>query len=374
MKITKFEPIPIRIPFHKTFVMATPHEQSRNFIECLVLKIHTDEGMVGIGETTAWRRQGASEVLTNLVTIMKEIYEPLVLGKSPLNINEIMLSLNSALYNVLYPQAAVSDALYDLAGKIFDVPVYQLIGGKCHERIKVGVCLSAHGSPEETVQEAQKFYENGYRHIRIKIGINPDADVRNAKALRESYGDDIYLRADANAYLDFPEALRLIKKLEPFDFELIEQPVALWNLQGMADLCRHTTVPISADESLSTVYSMADIIRTRAACVIQTKQAKNGGIHYIRQLWNMADAAGLKIFPGNHPATSISVAATAHLCASWGGRMMIGDFHNGLAVMLADDIVTNRIEAVDGFIKVPELPGLGVQLDEEKIEKYRVDK
>jgi len=304
---------------------------------------------------------------------MKEIYEPILIGKSPFQINEIMNLLNCAVYNSLYAQAAVGDALYDLMGKYYKVPVYQLLGGKCREKVQVGIVVSISADPDAMLYKAQEFYEQGYRYIRIKIGIDPDVDARNAKAFKEYFGDRVVLRADANAGLSYPDALRLLKKLEPYDFDMVEQLVSLWDLRGMADLCRHTSIPISADESLSNIHSLMDIIQARAASIIQTKTGKNGGIYYTRQLWTIAHAAGIQIFPGNHPSTSIAGASVTHLCASWAGCMMVGDYQNGLYDVLSEDVVTQPLKVKDGYVAVPDLPGLGVELDEDKIRLFRAD-
>lgn len=372
MKIVRIETIPLRIPFRTPFTMAAPHEKSRNSIDCLVVRIHTDEGISGIGETQAWRRQGSLEVLLNLQRTIREIYEPLLLGQSPLDINHLLSLLDAAAYKSLYAQAAVGDALYDLAARFHGVPVYRLLGGKCRDNVEVGMCVSIENDMQAMIDRAQKAYDAGYRHIRIKIGIDPEDDVKVAKAIREHFGDRVALRADANAGLDYSNALRLLKKLEPYDFDMVEQPVAIWDLQGMADLCRHTSIPLSADESVQDTHSLLDIIRLRAASIIQTKTAKNGGLHYIRKLWEIAAAAGIRIFPGNHPTTSIGVASVTHLCASWSGPLMAGDYQTGQVDVLADDIVTEPIKVIDGRIAVPETPGLGVELDEEKIKTYRV--
>jgi L-alanine-DL-glutamate epimerase-like enolase superfamily enzyme len=110
-----------------------------------LVRIHADEGLYGIGETPAWRRMGSSEVLFNLAGVIKEIFVPRMIGRSPLDIASIMYELNCSVYNSLYAQAAVGDALYDLAGKIFLVPLYELLGGKFRDSIKVGIALHPMG-------------------------------------------------------------------------------------------------------------------------------------------------------------------------------------------------------------------------------------
>lgn len=374
MKITGIETIPLRIPFIDPFTIASPTDRSRNFIETLIVKINTDEGLYGIGETQAWRRQGSGEVLFNLVKTIKTIFEPLMIGKSPFQINQIMSMCEAAVYHSLYAQAAIGDALYDLQGKYLNLPVYQLLGGKCRDKIDVGICVPIFKDSSIMLDKADMFYEKGYRYIRIKIGIDPNEDVKNAEIFRKHFGDKIVLRADANAGLTYPEALRLLKKLEQYDFDMIEQLVPLWDLEGMADLARHVCIPLSVDESVSTQYSLLEVIKARAASVVQTKTGKNGGIYYSRKLWDLADTGCMSIFPGNHPTTSVGCAAVTHLAASWGGKLMVGDYQNAIDGVLVSDIVKNPLVIKDGHIEIPEESGLGMELDDDKINLYRVDK
>src|SRR5690606_9335417 len=132
-------------------------------------------------------------------------------------------------------------------------------------------------------------------------------------------------------------------------------------------------VPLSADESISDTHSLATVASHHGARVIQTKTAKNGGIHSIAKLWTLAQAVGIDVFPGNHPSTSLNVAAVAQLTASWATPLLAGDFQTGLVDMLADDIVDEPVRVENGVVKVPPGPGMGVQLSETKLKRYRVD-
>ncbi|NKB56128.1 MAG: hypothetical protein GKS00_07305 [Alphaproteobacteria bacterium] len=371
VKIRSVEMIPLHIPFHAPFQIATARESSRDFLEVLIVRIHTDQGVFGIGETQAWRRQGSAELLPNLMHSIHAQFEPLLIGRSPFEVNAIMHDLNATLYNSLYAQAAIGDALYDLIGKFLNVPVHALLGGKCRDRVRVGAVLSMKPSAEELVESAQAFYDRGFRHFGLKIGIDPTADLRNAEALRQAFGDDIVLRVDANASLNFDAASSLLRKLEPFDIDVAEQPVAIWDVDGLAALANSVAMPIMADESVSTDHSLLEIIKKRAATVVQTKTAKNGGIHYIRRLWNLAEAAGMRIYPGNHPSTSVATSAVAQMCSASPTPVMEGVFAVGVSGALADDIAENPIRPVDGEIPLPDGPGLGVTLDEDKLAKYR---
>lgn len=370
VKIREIETIPLHLPFGTPFQIAAA---KRDFLEVLIVRIHTDQGVYGIGETQAWRRQGSAELLPNLMHSIHDQFAPLLIGRSPFDINAIMHDLNQTLYNSLYAQAAIGDALYDLVGKFLNVPVHALLGGKCRDRVRVGAVLSMKPTEQELAEAAQSFFDRGFRHLGLKIGLDPAADLRNAKALRDRFGDDIVLRVDANASMNFDAAQRLLRKLEPFDIDAAEQPVAIWDIDGLAALARAVDMPIMADESVSTDHSLLDVIKKRAATVVQTKTAKNGGIHYIRKLWALAQASGMRIYPGNHPSTSVATSAVAQMCAASPEPVMEGVFAVGVSGALADDVVENPIRPIDGEIPVPDGPGLGVTLDEDKLAKYRVE-
>jgi L-alanine-DL-glutamate epimerase-like enolase superfamily enzyme len=371
VKITELETIPLRLPFAQPFKIS---QGARETLETLIVRVHTDEGLVGIGETQAWRRQGSAEVLWGLVRTIKDHFEPLIAGRSPFDIGGILTILNEALYNTLYAQAAVADALYDIAGKAVGLPVHKLFAGECRDRVRIGGLLAMKPTVGELMESAQEFYERGFRHFGLKIGIDPKQDLANVQALRERFGDRVVLRVDANGALAYDAALALLKKLEPYDIDVAEQPIAIWDLEGLAALCRATSIPIMADESVSTDHSLLEVIRRRAATVVQTKIAKNGGMYRVWRLWTLASAAGMRIYPGNHPSTSVATAAVAQLCAAWPGPLMEGVFAVGVSGALGADIVTEPIVPVNGEIRVPSGPGLGVELDPKAIERYRIDR
>jgi L-alanine-DL-glutamate epimerase-like enolase superfamily enzyme len=372
--IRRIEAIPVRIPFSSSFTIAAPHSPKRESVDVLVVRIHTNEGVIGVGETQAWRRQGSAEVLENQIHSIRTLFAPVVVGKSPFDVAAILGELNAIAYDSLYVQAAIGDALYDLMGKLLGVPVHMLLGGKCRERIAVGYVLSISSSPEAMIDEAQRAYERGYRHQRIKIGIDPKRDVEHVRAMRKHFGDKVVLRADANGGMSYDQALSLLRKLEEYDLDIVEQPIAGWDLAGMAALARTIRIPLSADESLITDHSLIKIAEQRAASVIQTKTGKNGGIHYCRALWQIAHAAGISIFPGNHPGTSVQTAAVAHLCAAWPHELLVGDFQVFATDMISEDVVVRPAVTKDGYLEVPTGPGLGFEIDEDRLKHVRLDR
>ena len=367
-RIARVETVPLRVPFRTPFKIA--QGAARPEAEIFIVRLHTDTGLEGIGETQAWRRQGSSETLHSLRATVEDHFAPLLLGRSPFEIGAIMPALEEAVYHSLYAQAAISDALYDLQGKILGVPVHALIGGRCRDALTACAVLTIKPTLEETVAGARAYYDAGFRAFTVKVGIDPEADHDNVRELRRQFPDAV-LRVDANAGMDFDSALRLLRRLEPFDLDAAEQLLPVWDLRGMAELARRSPIPLMADECVATDHDLVEVIRARAATVVQTKIAKNGGIWHGRRLWHIAAAAGMRIYPGNHPGTSVATAAALHLGAAWPGPLLEGAFAVGL-LNLAEDIVTRPLQMQGPRLAVPDGPGLGVSLDEGQLDKFRV--
>jgi muconate cycloisomerase len=370
VKITTVEVIPVRIPFRVPFKIASG--AARPVSEAVVVRIKTDQGIEGIGETQAWRRQGSVETLASLTCTINQHLAPRVVGRSPFALPAIVHSLDEAIYSSLYAKAAVLDALYDLQGKLLGVPVHVLLGGTFRDRVGACAVLMIKDDLEETLDNARQFHERGFRSFTIKVGLDPTTDYRNVAAIRKHFPDAI-LRVDANAEMRYDGALTFLKKIEQFDIDAAEQMVPLWDLDGMAELARRINIPLMADECLSSDHDLLRIIKKRAATVMQTKVAKNGGIWFSRKLWTIADAAGMRIYPGNHPSTSIATASVVQLAAAWPGPLLDGPFAVGISGALDADLVAEPLRIEKGNVVVPSGPGLGVTLDEGAIRAMRVD-
>jgi len=351
--------------------MAAADQPTREHVDVLVVRITSEDGLVGLGETQAWRRQGSGETLPSLYSKVRDYAAPLLTGRSALDFGVLLAEIENRLPGNLYVHAAVGDALYDLAARSLGIPVHDLLGGRFRDDIPVGLAIGIGSDKGRMVAAAEEAFEQGYRHIRIKIGLDPARDFQCAAAVRERFGGEVVLRADANGGMNYGDALRLLRKLEPLDLDIVEQPVAGWDLDGMAALARAIRIPLSADESVTSAQSLVEVSRRGAARVFQTKTAKNGGLHNIRRLWALAETLGIGIFPGNHPSTGLNVAAVAHLAAAWPGELLVGDFQTGYADMIAEEILEEPVRISRGRVSVPKGPGFGVQLDEAKVRKLK---
>jgi L-alanine-DL-glutamate epimerase-like enolase superfamily enzyme len=364
LRITRVETIPLHVPFHDPFLIAAG--PARPAAEVLLVRLHTDAGLQGVGETQAWRRIGSSETLPGMVAVIRNHMERAVVGRSPFEAPLILSDCDRALSGSLYPKAALADALLDLQARALDVPAWHLLGGKMRDTLPAAAVLTIKETLEETVQSARRFVVAGHRSATLKIGLDMQADIALVTALRARV-PELALRPDANSSLQAPSAAAFLRKLQDAGVEAIEQPLPPWDLQGMADLARRLDVPLIADESVCTRQDLLQLIRERGASGIQTKVAKNGGAWRTRTLWEIAEAAGLSIYPGNHPSTSIAVASVLHLAASWPGALEAGPYAVGINGTLAAEVVSEPLAVTNGAVRVPEGPGFGVTLDDEKI-------
>lgn len=369
-RITKVEIIAVHVPFAIEFKIATGG--IRPGVDVILVRLHTDAGVTGIGETPAWRRQGSNDTVASLTTLIRDHFTPLVVGRSPFDIGAILADMDTAIWHSNYAQAAIADALLDLQGKLLGVPVYQLLGGKCRDGVGACAVIGIKADFRRMLDDAQGFYDKGFRSFTIKIGNDAVKDVKAVEAIRAHLPDDALMRVDANAGMDFDTAVSVLKRLEPLQIDAAEQMVPPWDVAGMAELARRTPIPLMADECIATDHDLLDVIQRRAATVMQTKSSKNGGIWRCRELWTIARAAGMRIYPGNHPGTSIVATAVAHLATAWPGPLLEGPFAVGICGLIGADVVTEPAVMDGRFLRVSDRPGFGLELDDDRIEALRI--
>jgi hypothetical protein len=219
--IERVEIIPLRLPLKSAVKISDGG--ARDFVDTLLVRLHTDTGLSGVGETQAWRRQGGSETHASLCSVIRDQFEPHLISASPFSIASIMHRLEQSIYHSLYAQAAISDALYDLQGKLLGVPVHRLLGGKCRDTLAACAILFIKPTVEDTIEGAREFYDRGFRSFTVKVGVDLRRDIETVAGLRERFGDDVIIRVDANAAMDFDSAALLLRKLERYDLDAAEQ-------------------------------------------------------------------------------------------------------------------------------------------------------
>ncbi len=363
MKITSIEAIPVRVPRPRPFKSSLGVQQAS---ENAVVRIHTDEGLVGLGEASSiWDRRGRGES----ETINGLLAEALV-GQDPTQISAISALMDSLLHRSYPAKAGVEMALYDLVGKMLNAPVYTLLGGQVRERVLLSHSLSM-GDPEDIVEQATRLAEEGYQTLKCKVGRDLQADLQILDAIRSEVGD-ITLRVDANmGWASAKEAVRQINELSVFDLELIEQPLHYSDMEGLRFVRANVEVPIMADESVWTPSDAMACIRANAVDVFNVYVSEAGGLGPAAHIFAIAEAARLPCIIGSMPELGIGTAAQAHLAFAMRNIGYASDV-NGF-VYHSDDIINETLRIEEGYLYPPSGPGLGVSLDEEKLQRYRID-
>lgn len=369
--VRRVELIPLRLPFKAAFKIAAGGP--RPGIDVMVVRLHTDSGEVGIGETHAWMRQGSRETLKSLESVIADHFAPRIVGKSAFDASAILAQLREAVWNTNYALAPISDALLDLQGKLLGVPAYQLLGGRAKASVAAGITLGIMPDHGALVAEVEGRVAEGYTSFTVKVGNDPERDAQAVEHLAAKLGGRITIRADGNSGMDFAGAMRFMNRVQHLGLDCVEQLLPPADLAGMAELARRYNVPFMADEAVSSESDLHKVIAMRAASVFQTKIAKNGGAWQCKRLWEIGAAAGMRIFPGNHPGASVATAAALHLATAWPGELLEGPFAVGVNEILAEDIVTQPIRRDGKHMFAPERPGLGVELDEAQLRRFRVD-
>jgi L-alanine-DL-glutamate epimerase-like enolase superfamily enzyme len=259
-------------------------------------------------------------------------------------------------------------ALWDLVGKATGRPLYKLWGGAARKKIPFWGWVAG-ADPSSMMAESKSFVEQGFTTLYTKIGIDPEWDVRAVRSMREAvgYDDGVKIRVDANQAWSTSTAIRMIKRLEKYDLEFVEQPVLMYSLDALRRVREAVDTPILSHESSWTFYDSLKVIKSGAADAIQLDPRFDAGFTGARIAAGMAEADGMSSVVHSFADLGITTSAYCHLIAS-SPAFLHANQTNYYA--LSDDVTKEPLSFKDGCIDVPESPGIGVELDPEKLEKY----
>jgi len=362
LEIAKVAAFPVKMTFSIPFSVSTfsiPTVRSH-----VVVVIHTDEGISGVGETVptpVFHEETVESILHNI----KNYYGPALIGEDPFNVEGIMDKFDRILTGNPFARAAIDFALYDIMGKKTGIPVCMLLGGCYRDRYPVVWAVSLSSKTENIVREVTERVEMGFRTMKIKVGGDPDEDLNRLRIVRETVGSEVAIRVDANQGWTADKAIKIIRKMEKYDLQLVEQPVAAWDLEGMARVAKAIDTPVMADESLFSPQTAMRIIRLEAADILNIKVMKPGGLYNSKKIAMMAEAAGIPCLVGSMIEAGVGTAAGAHFAAA--NRVVSYPSETIGPCYFETDIVKEDMKPKDGFIRVPTKPGLGVELDYSRI-------
>lgn len=327
----------------------------------VIVKVETDEGIYGIGESVPTRHITA-ETFDSVLTVHKELTEKLV-GVNVLDIENIHYIMDKHIVGNPAAKAGIDLALYDIKGKIMNAPLYKVLGG-FKNTLETDVTISILPI-DEMVAEAKKNVADGFNIIKIKIGLDPEKDIEVVKKIRECVGDKVILKADANQGYTVPDAVKVFNALLKYNVLGIEQPVAHWDINSMKSVREKTTMKIVADEAVHNHYDAMRYIKANACDMVNIKLMKSSGIFKAEKINAASEAAGMKCMVGCMVESRIAITAGAHFAASKKNIEEV-DLDSFMLVKEVDGIsggFTNK----NSIITLLDKPGLGLDVDFEKI-------
>lgn len=371
MKITHVETIPLCIPIKRTHKISSFTLNNGYF---LLVKVDTDEGITGFGEASlSMGPVFPDETLRGAKSIVEEVFSSLLIGRNPFNHEAIMKDLDRAALRNTTVKTSVELALFDIMGKKLEVPVYNLLGGIYRDSVPVSWSI-AMGDVDKEIEEMKEKISQGHHIFKIKFGfLSPEEDMFRLEKIKEAVNPETDIRIDVNQGWTPDVAIPTIRQIEKKGYQVtfIEQPVANWDIRGMARINQAVETPIMADESLFSIFDAQNIINTQAADIFALKIMKHGGLKATQKVAALAESANIPCYVGSNLETGIATLASLHVALSTEiiryGCELFGP------LLLSDDILKNPIIYSDGQLRVPEGDGLGAEIDFGKVDQYRFD-
>lgn len=371
LRITRIETIPIRVPIKLNLAIRSGRGGAHTESPFLLVKIHTDEGITGLGEASCTPRWSGEDQVTG-AHLIHTYLEPLLVGENPLEVERLTHKFRLAFAGNFFTKSAVEMALWDIAGRAAGKPVYELLGGKVREFVPTKWSVSG-VEPDKAAEIARWAVAEGFKTMKVKVGIDPNGDVTRVQAVREAIGSNIKLGVDANGGWSPEDAVKTIERLYEQKIYFAEQPVAPEDVTQMVEVRKKIRVPVVADESIYTLQDAKTLAALGAADVFSIYVGKAGGIDPARKIAQFAESVGVKCTVGSNLELGVGSAAMMHLALASRGIAaeefpcdIIGPFY------YEDDIVREPLPIKAGEARANERSGLGVELDEEKVERYRV--
>ncbi|OQA81809.1 MAG: D-galactonate dehydratase [Lentisphaerae bacterium ADurb.Bin242] len=367
MKITKIEPVLVGA--------ATPGVgllSDRNYI---FIRVHTDEGVTGLGEATLESHDNA------VLGTLKDL-APLVIGQDPRRIEFLTQRMTRQLFwkgGVIKGSAVagIELALWDILGKSLGVPVHQLVGGACRDKVRVYVNGWSGGSldPAAIREKVQIARAAGYHAFKFSLAVpaGPVGDsatlrtiVKAAETIRETVGPDAPLMFDGHGRYDADMAIRIAKGLAPLDFLFFEEPVQPEDEEALAKVAAHAGIPVATGERLIFKQEFRKLLDRKAASILQPDIGHCCGFGEALKISHLAEAFSAFIAP-HGPMSPVITTVSLHLDAVIPNfliqeRIFLNDWRN--------EVITEPLTVEDGFIRVPEKPGWGIELDEEVVRAH----
>jgi len=371
MKITNVEAIELRLPESEVVDKASGAQNS------LILKIHTDEGIVGIGEVDSCPRVALAVVEAPFSHTLVSGLGRILVGMNPLDIRVIneRLYQSSFYYGrrgvVVHVIGGIDVALWDIAGKYYNQPIYQLLGGAFRKKVRAYASILFGRDGEETCGIGRRWVDRGFTAVKFgwaPMGESERLDLDLVEGARRGVGDQNDVLIDAGCCWDTMTAIRRARQFEDYKILWLEEPLEQDNLEGYRKLTSLSRIPIAAGEGDSGRFAWRDLIERSGINIAQIDLARNGFTEAVR-IADMAEDRGLRVV--NHfYTTGINLAAGLHWLVSRKTAFIFEYCVEESPLRL--DVTKQKMEIdAEGFVHVPEEPGLGVDLNQDTVDRYR---
>jgi muconate cycloisomerase len=365
MKIEQIDAIPVSLPLTKPVRMAGAEVATAQNV---VVRIQTDAGLVGWGECAS-APTFSGETQGSIVAAVTGYLAPALVGEDPMRREALRAVMDARLLGNNGAKAAVEIALFDLAGRALGVPVYELLGGRSRAAARIFWHLG-NAEPAADAREAAAKARDGFTFFKLKVATTTvEQDIAGAIAVREALGPGSDLSADANQGWSVAEAVRFARGSEKARLCFFEQPVPAVDLAGMAAVARACPVPLLADEGIFTAQDVLAHARESAASIVSVKLLKAGGFTGALRAVHAAECVHLPLqLTGKVAESSIATAALVHLAVA------VRELQYGVGVTnhyLREDVVAEPLRSVGGQVRPPEGPGLGIEVDEARLRRFR---
>jgi D-galactarolactone cycloisomerase len=356
--------------------------------QALLIEVRTDDGLVGWGESGSGTLSRAGAVF------VEDVLAPLAIGMDPFDLDalgqKVAATLDRAGWTGDFAVQAWSGlevALWDIMGKAVGRPVSQLLGGRVRDRVMAYATglyyLPTAPDPSAARQEeARGYVERGYHAMKMKVGgLTPGDDLKEVEGIRRAIGDEILLMADANGAYDSRTAIQVGEELQEQDVAWFEEPVRRGDLAGYLEVKRALRIPITGGEHLGSLDAFREYVARRAVDVLQPDVANCGGLSGARRIAALAQAFHVRVFP-HVWGTPVAVAAGLHLAATLPStpptttptplaQEPLFEF-DSTPHPIRDAMLTDALRPKDGWLAVPDGPGLGVQVDPDVLARFAV--
>ncbi|MBD0290118.1 MAG: mandelate racemase/muconate lactonizing enzyme family protein [Thermoleophilia bacterium] len=363
MRISELRVTVVSVPFteSETWIWGR-----RGGITNALVELVTDEGVTGIGECPGHPNIG-------LVCQVLESVRDVVVGEDALRPERLvgLLLARRGLHHFRHAAntalGGVEIALWDIVGKVAGKPLSRLLGGPVRDRVSYYRYVPM-GPSEWMAEQAAEAVADGVQTIYLKTGFERRKDVADVAAVREAVGPAVKLRIDANEAWSPAEAISIVNELEAFELEFVEQPVSMYDLDGLARVRRATTTPIAANQAAWLESNVLEIVRKRAADVILTCPHQLHGLVAFKHVAGLCELAGLPIVKHSFGDLGVTTYAAAHVLGTVPNATLASQTHYNL---LDDDVIVGGPPPfVAGSLTLPDAPGIGVELDRDRVATY----